>query len=196
MLSISSSQPVGWSTAPPMQAAAPVQAVPAVGAAKPSPRDGQSDPGRSGQGSRGGASATAPRAVNESATGAPAAQAAPILPRERKDGERSSPADEAAEAKVQAEQRQIEEQKALDKAEQQLKLQEVLATVWKASAAVVDVALGREAAQAGAAEQAELPGIEPLPAALRREQEPVAYNEQGASSLAPLEAGSLISHRV
>lgn len=211
MLNISSSQPVSWPTAPPSPVA-PVPAVPGVGAAQPSARDPQADSGRGGQGSRNG-SPSAGRTGREPAAGAPTAQPAPLLPRERKEGERQSPADGLADARLKAEQRQEEEQKAREQAEQKLQLQEVLATVWKASAAVVDVVLGREPnapaandAEAGAAAtaaggvadaaQAELPGIDPLPAALRRDPEPVAYTEQGASSWAPLEAGSLISHRV
>lgn len=210
MLNISTSQPLSWPTAPPVPVA-PVQAVPGVGAAQPSARDPQADSGRSGQGSRNGSS-PAGRSGPEAAAGAPTAQPAPLLPRERKDGERRSPADELADARLKAEQRQEEEQKAREQAEQKLQLQEVLATVWKASAAVVDVVLGREpnapaandaegnaAAAVGtqpAAAQAELPGMDPVPAALRRDPEPVAYTEQGTSSWAPLEAGSLISHRV
>jgi hypothetical protein len=213
MLNISTSQPLSWPTAPPMPAA-PVQAVPGVGAAQPSARDPQADPGRNGQGSRNGAP-SAGRSGQETAAGAPTAQPAPLLPRERKDGERRSPADDLAEARLKAEQRQEDEQKAREQAEQKLQLQEVLATVWKASAAVVDVVLGREPsapaandAEGGATSaaattatapesvQAELPGMEAVPAGLRRDPEPVAYTEQGASSWAPLEAGSLISHRV
>jgi hypothetical protein len=212
MLSITTSQPMSWPTAPPAPVA-PVQAVPGVGAAQRSSRDPQADSGRSGQGSRNGSSATA-RSGQESAAGAPTAQPAPILPGERKDADRHSPADDLADAKLRAEQRQEEEQKVREQAEQKLQLQEVLATVWKASAAVVDVVLGREqvapsASQAEGATpastpvlrapdgaQADLPGMEPVPAGLRREQEPVAYTEQGVSSWAPLEAGSLINRRV
>lgn len=210
MLNISTSQPMSWPTAPPAPVA-PVPAVPGVGAAQPSARDPQADSGRSGQGSRNGSS-PAGRTGQETAAGAPTAQPAPLLPRERKEGERASPADELADARLKAEQRQEEEQKAREQAEQKLKLQEVLATVWKASAAVVDVVLGREPsapaandAEGGAAPvagvgaesvQAELPGMEAVPAGLRRDPDPVAYTEQGASSWAPLEAGSLISHRV
>ena len=216
MLNISTSQPVSWPTAVPVTVA-PVPAVSSVGAAQPSARDPQADSGRGGQGARSGVPPAA-RNGQEPAAGAPTAQPAPILPRERKSPERSSPADYLADAQLRAEQRQEEEQKAREQAEQKLPLQDVLATVWKASAAVVDVVLGREqeaaAAEAAAARsvkgvaavgqrpvasdaaQGDLPGIEPVPAALRREQEPVAYTEQGASSWSPLESGSLLSHRV
>ena len=212
MLSITTSQPMSWPTAPPAPVAA-VPAVPGVGAAQPSARDPQADSGRGGQGFRNGSPAAA-RSGQEPAAGAPTAQPAPILPRERKDAERHSPADDLADAKLRAEQIQEEEQKAREQAEQKLQLQEVLATVWKASAAVVDVMLKREHGAVNGVEsegqtasptsvprpqdavQADLPGVEPVPAGLRREQEPVAYTEQGTSSWAPLEAGSLISHRV
>ncbi|MDQ7743624.1 hypothetical protein [Hydrogenophaga pseudoflava] len=217
MLNISTSQPVSWPSAP-LVAVAPVPAASSVGAAQPSARDPQADSGRGEQGARSGASLSG-RAGQEPAAGAPAAQHAPILPGNgRKDGERASPADYLADAKLRAEQRQEEDQKAREQAEQKRQLQDVLATVWKASAAVVDVVLGRgeqepAAADAAAASgvkdvaipgqgpvandaQVDLPGVEPVPAALRREQEPVAYTEQGASTWPPLEAGSLLSRRV
>lgn len=212
MLNFTTSQPVSWPTASPLPVA-PVQAVPAAGAAQPSARDPQADSGRGGHGSRPGLS-THQRPGQDASAGAPVAEHAPLLPRERKEGDRPSAADELADARLKAEQRKEAEQNARDQAEQKLQLQEVLATVWKASAAVVEVVLGREptaangldadgaaptsaAALSGeAAKPVEPAALDPLPAALRREQEPVAYTEQGTSSWAPLEAGSLISHRV
>lgn len=216
MLNISSSQPVSWPTAAPVPVA-PVPAVASAGAAQPSARDPQADSGRGGQGARSGVP-SATRSGQDAGAGAPAVEPAPILPRGRKESERSSPADYLADAKLRSEQRQEEEQKAREQSEQKLQLQEVLATVWKASAAVVDVVLGREqeaaavdaaAAASGAQDmaapsqrpvandaQVDLPGVEPVPAALRREQEPVAYTEQGASTWPPLETGSLLSRRV
>ncbi|MFC3686416.1 hypothetical protein [Hydrogenophaga luteola] len=215
MLNISTSQPVSWPTAAPVSVA-PVPAVSSVGAAQPSARDPQADSGRGGQGARGGVPSTV-RTGQDAGAGAPNVQPAPILPSGRKDAERSSPADYLADAKLRAEQRQEEEQKAREQAEQKLQLQEVLTTVWKASAAVVDVVLKREqeapavdasattgVRDVGAANQrpvandaqGNLPGIEAVPAALRREQEPVAYTEQGASTWPPLETGSLLNRRV
>ncbi|MFP8779491.1 hypothetical protein [Hydrogenophaga sp. RWCD_12] len=223
MLNISSSQPVSWPTAPPMPTA-PVQAVPAVGAAPSSSGDAQTDSGRQGQKPQGASAPAVSRATPETTSGAPAAQPAPLLPRGHKDGDAMSVADRAAENRIQNEQRLEEEQKAREKEEQKVQLKEVLASVWKASAAVVDVVLGREKTDAipgdGAAvgalpaisgveptaapkpaspaiqTQVELPGIEPIPAALRRELEPTAYTEQGAGSWEPLGAGSLINQRV
>lgn len=223
MLNISSSQPVSWPTAPPMPTA-PVQAVPAVGAAPSSSGDTQTDSGRQGQKSPGTSAPAVGRAASETTTGAPAAQPAPLLPRGHKDSDSMSVADRAAENRIQNEQRLEEEQKAREKEEQKVQLKEVLASVWKASAAVVDVVLGREKAEAISGEaaavgavpavsgveaaaapkpapapiqtQVDLPGIEPIPAALRRELEPTAYTEQGAGSWEPLGAGSLINQRV
>lgn len=225
MLNISSSQPVGW-PAPPSMPTASVQAVPAVGPAASSSRDTQTDSGRQGQKPQGVSAPWLGRTSSDAAAGAPAAQPAPLLPRSQGESESPSVADRAAENKAQTEQRLEEEQKAREKAEQKVQLKEVLASVWKASAAVVDVVLGREAADGklavsdlsqasalaavagadavapvkslppSAVAQAELPGIEPIPAALRRELEPTAYTEQGTGSWEPVEAGSLISQRV
>lgn len=223
MLNISSSQPLSWPSASPMPAVQ-VHPVPAVGAAQPS-RDAQTDSGRQGQKPQG-TQALPNRTSSEPAAGAPSAQPAPLLPRGHGDTESPTVADKAAEELAQTEQRLEDEQKAREKAEQKVQLKEVLASVWKASAAVVDVVLGKDGAEAvsavsetaranavqavsgtdvatpardlpkGSDAQADLPGIEPIPAALRRELEPVAYTEQGASSWAPVEAGSLISQRV
>ncbi len=200
MLNISTSQPVSWPTAAPVPVA-PVPAVSSAGAAQPSARDPQADSGRGGQGARSGVPSPV-RPGQEPGAAAPAAQHAPILPGGRQDSERGSPADYLADARLRAEQRQEDEQKAREQAEQKLQLQEVLTTVWKASAAVVDVVLGREQEAAANQQpvandaQGDLPGIEAVPAALRREQEPVAYTEQGASTWPPLETGSLLSRRV
>lgn len=215
MLNISTSQPVSWPTAAPVTVA-PVPAVASVGAAQPSARDPQADSGRGGQGARSGVPSPV-RGDQEPGAGVSTAQPAPILPNGPKDSERTSPADNLADARLRAEQRQEEEQKAREQAEQKPQLQEVLASVWKASAAVVDVVLGREqaadavdaAAASGARDigaanqrpvandaQVDLPGIEAVPAVLRREQEPVAYTEQGASTWQSLETGSLLSRRV
>lgn len=207
MLSIHSGPSVGWPTAPPPPAV-PVQPVPAVDAAQPS-RDAQqpdADSGHPGS-SRGGTGATVTlRSGPPAPGGAPGVEPAPLLPRESADGEAPTSADEAAQARDEREQRTAEEQRAREKAGQRVPLQDVIVSVWKASAAVVDGVLGRDAGEGGeaasatlaqqAAVQAELPGIEPLPAGLRREQELQAYTEQGASSWAPMEAGSLISRRV
>lgn len=216
MLNISTSQPLSWSTAPAPPPMAPVGSVPSVGAVQSSARESQADSGRHGQGAPRGAAVAAPRTAGDSRPNP--VQAAPLLPREHTDDGASSVSSQAEETRLRAEQQKEEDQKARDKAEQKLQLQDVLASVWKASAAVVDVVLGREqeTAAVGAASaangvqelaaanqrpaandpQEDLPGIEPVPAALRREQEPMAYTEQGASTWPPLETGSLLSRRV
>ena len=99
-------------------------------------------------------------------------------------------------------------------------MQSVLTNVWKASAAVVDRVLGRDDAAPGGvpasgaagaaergpvraqpAEQLSLPWpVQPqeraVPSAMAEGRVPVAYDERGNSSLAPLEPGALISRRV
>lgn len=213
MLSINTSQPVSWPS-PPSTSVAPVQPTPAVGGVQALFRDGQTDAGRHGQGGSQGRLGEGRSAPESGTSGSAGLQAAPLLPREKSDADPSSPAGQAIDPQLRTEQRQDEEQKAREKAEQKLQLQEVLATVWKASAAVVDVVLRRDSAVAvsdisaaandvplgavdrGVSSVAES-AIDRDPAvALRREQELVAYTEQGASSWTPLEAGSLLSRRI
>ena len=223
MLNISTSQPVSWSTAPAPPAMAPVGSVPSVGAVQSSARDGQADSGRSGQGSPRGTAAPVSRIAGDSKSNP--VQAAPLLPREHTEENASSSASQAEETRQRTEQLKEEDQKAREKAEQKLQLQEVLASVWKASAAVVDVVLGRESAEAAneaaqavnAVAAGKTTSVTDLSAqalgpaegvgsvtrdgvadavALRREQEPVAYTVQGASSWPPLEAGQLVNQRV
>ena len=219
MLNISASQPVSWSTATSPPAMAPVGAVPSVGAVQSSARDSQADSGRSGQGSPRGSAAPVVRSTGDGKSNP--VQAVPLLPREHAEESTSSPASMVDETRQRTEQQKAEDQKAREKAEQKLQLQEVLASVWKASAAVVDVVLGRESVEASSAVDAEMSGkaapatglpvrvpvsgdaavsvtqdgiVDPV--ALRREQEPVAYTVQGASSWAPMEAGLLLNQRV
>ena len=219
MLNISNSQPVSWSTAPSPPAMAPVGSVPAVGAVQSSARDSQADSGRGGQGSPRSSAAPVVRAAGEGKSNP--VQAVPLLPREHAEESTPSPASMVDEARQRTEQQKDEDQKAREKAEQKLQLQEVLASVWKASAAVVDVVLGRESVQAANPVDAEMAGkaapVTGLPVqapvsgdaaaagtqdgivdavALRREQEPVAYTVQGTGSWAPMEAGLLLNQRV
>ena len=205
MLNISSSQPVSWSTSPPAPTVVPVGAVPSVGAVLSSAREGQADSGRNGQGSPRGAAVPVTRNGGDGKSST--VQAAPLLPREHaEENASSSPASQVDEARQRAEVQKEEDQKAREKAEQKLQLQEVLASVWKASAAVVDVVLGRESEARAAAEVAAasdvqavdvtVAGVDPTVPPVRRELEPVAYTVQGASSWAPLEAGQLVNQRV
>jgi hypothetical protein len=213
MLSINTSQPVNWPS-PPSTSVAPVQPSPAVGGVQAMSRDGQTDSGRHRHGGSQGRLGDGRSAPESGTSGSGGLQAAPLLPREKSDIDLSSPAGQAIDAQLRTEQRRDEEQKAREKAEQKLQLQEVLATVWKASAAVVDVVLRRESALAesdvsalandaspGAVDRGVASVVETATAmdpavVLRREQEPVAYTEQGARSWATLEAGSLLSRRI
>ena len=211
MLSINSGPAVAWPTAAPVTVA-PVSAVTAIAPAQRSSGDGNAglDSGRRGQTQNGGAPAVdAPEASSE---------AAPLLPRERTDGGREQASAETADAAAKAEQRERAQDKAEEKAAK-LKLQEVLANVWKASAAVVDAVLGRTGAGpvpaqgddpirsapgSARAMVAPLPLDEPSQATdaarslgdRRDGQDVVAYDERGASSLAPPESGSLVNQRV
>lgn len=216
MVSISSSQPVSWPTAPAV-AVAPVTAVSNVGATQASARESHSDTGQGGRGSPGQGPANA-RSAQEGSPASSPPSAAPLLPRDRTEEAGSSPAASADEARLKAEQRQEEEQKAQEEAAQKLKLQEVLATVWKASAAVVDVVLGREQAVSAAgpvaaaatrsavdnavfeneapAREQEMGQLFTLPVQARRGQEPVVYTEQGESHWGPSESGNLLNRRV
>jgi hypothetical protein len=207
MLSINSGPAVAWPTAAPVTVA-PVSAVTAIAPAQRSSGDGNAglDSGRRGQTQNGGAPA------------ADAPEAAPLLPRERTDGGREQASAETAEAAAKAEQHERAQDKAEEKAAK-LKLQEVLANVWKASAAVVDAVLGRDGAGPAPAQGDDptrsAPGsaramVAPLPldetsqatdaarslGDRRDGQDVVAYDERGASSLAPPESGSLVNQRV
>ena len=223
MISFTTSQPVHWPPAA-SPVVAPVAIVSAVQPTQALSRDtqtGTNTGGRDGQ-----AQATRVASGGKDAAESTAPPTAPLLPREQTDGGRENAPTSQAEAAEKAE-RLAAEALAQEKAAQKLPLQDVLTSVWKASAAVVDVVLGREQQlQAAAAESAT--GVGPsaaiapvasdtspaqvtatvVPTAVpnnaaptqpgegRSGQEPVAYTEQGTSSWAPLEAGSLISRRV
>lgn len=213
MLSITSSQPAVWSPSP-GPAVAAVSSTASVQPVQATSRDAQTGMGASGRDT----SSVARSARSEK--GAPA-DAAPLLPRESPDAPDQPESPEKAEARAEAE-RELQARQAEDKAFKQ-KLQDVISNVWKASAAVVDVALSSknaspdEVAAVGAADAttgavtatpalpATVPGVPVQEAAndavaelaeLRASQEVVAYDAAGHSSLAPLEAGTLISRRV
>ena len=221
MISFTTSQPVHWPPAA-SPVVAPVAIVSAVQPTQALSRDtqtGTNTGGRDGQ-----AQATRVASGGKDAAESTAPPTAPLLPREQAEGNRESAPASQAEAAEKAE-RLAAEAQAQEKAAQKLPLQDVLTSVWKASAAVVDVVLGREQ-QLQVAESSTGVGlsaaITPVatdtgPAQVtgtagptsvsnnaastqagegRPGQEPVAYTEQGASSWAPLEAGSLISRRV
>jgi hypothetical protein len=200
MLNISSTQPVIWPSAP-ASGVTPVTAVTAVTPVQSSARDAQTGLGQGRDQPvpvslrRGGAQpAEARRDPNTP-------EAAPLLPRESPDSPDGQASPEAIEAKAEAQ----AEEKALKR-----QLQDVLSDVWKASAAVVDVVLGRDAAAADAAgpgttsagdstRSTAVPAANDAvqdPAVARLPQDVMAYDAQGNSSWAPLEAGSLLSRRV
>lgn len=211
MLSISSSQPAIWSSPSPV--VAPVVAASAVSPVQPASRDTQTGSGMSGRESLPSASGERSGAAQAERGEAPAAvEAAPLLPRESPDAPDQQGAEALSEADVDEQQRQAEE-KALKQ-----QLQDVISNIWKASAAVVEVALGRDtpatenpgAAVAGAigpsaasagpigapASQDRADAANDAVAEQRATQAVVAYDAQGHSSLAPLEAGTLVNRHV
>ena len=225
MISFTTSQPVHWPPAA-SPVVAPVTTVSAVQPTQALSRDtqtGTNTGGRDGQ-----AQATRVASGGKDAAESTAPPTAPLLPREPANGGRENAPASQAEAAEKAE-RLAAEAQAQEKAAQKLPLQDVLTSVWKASAAVVDVVLGREQQLQAAAAADKATAVAPagafapvatgtspaqvtataVPTAVpnnnaaptqpgegRSGQEPVAYTEQGTSSWAPLEAGSLISHRV
>lgn len=219
MLNISSTQPVIWPSAP-ASGIAPVSASTPVSPVQASSRDTQAGLGQRQE-------RPVPDSVRRSSTQptegsaeSGASDAAPILPRESPDSPDGQASPDPTEAKAQAERQTAEAQAEENALKQQLK--DVLSNVWKASAAVVDVVLGREAEVAGKNDAATvertvaaaaptahavvvaMPGASALAAndavveaaAARPAQDVVAYDAHGNSSWAPLEAGSLLSRRV
>lgn len=215
MLSIPSGPAIAWPSAT-GPAVAPVSAATPVAPVQSTARDAQTGSGAFGR-ETAGASRLADAARNK-ADESDAPQAAPLLPRPQSDqgGRRESAEVRQAQDKAEAEQ----EQKAQEEKAVQQRLQDVISNVWKASAAVVDMALGREAANASlldpanaavpasaassvtaataaqpATVAAQTAAVDELEA-LKAQQDVLAYDAQGHSSLAPLEAGSLVSRRV
>ena len=220
VINLTSTPAVSWPTAPSV-AVAPVPAVPAV-VALPGGRETQTGP-RSGREGAGHAfpSPAGERSMARGAAGSP--QAAGAAPEEA-----SSAADQAAHAALR-QQAQQEAQAARERDQRAMEhLKEVLSSVWQASAAVVDRALGRESTDAAPGARSDTaPDLSQVAATLVARRAPVltsskpapsvptgqpwvpgapqdetaagevvAYDERGNSSLVPLEAGSLISHRV
>ncbi|QCB46842.1 hypothetical protein [Hydrogenophaga sp. PAMC20947] len=224
MLSVTTSQPVHWPLSP-SPAVSPVTPVGAVAPVQSQTRDQASGFG-SGREGRAGTAPDTPQDRRASTDKVmPQAMAAPILPREQPEGgqrgETSSVAD-AALAQKQAREAQVQ---AEEKAAQQPQLQEVLSTVWKASAAVVDAILGRDAGVGNVSQGASLdaavalPGSSravtaegapvvtrsqtpqpaadaPAPLADRIASEPVTYNDQGASVWGAIETGTRLNQTV
>lgn len=218
MLNISSTQPVIWPSAP-ASGIAPVSAATPVSPVQAASRDTQAGLGQRQERPVPDSVRRSSAQPTEGAAESGASDAAPILPRESPDSPDGQASPELTEAQAE---RQTAEAQAEEKALNQ-QLQDVLSNVWKASAAVVDVVLGRDAEVAGKADAAAvertvaaaaptahaavvaMPGASALtaandavvePAAARPAQDVVAYDAHGNSSWAPLEAGSLLSRRV
>jgi hypothetical protein len=140
MINLTSSSAVSWPTAPSV-AVAPVPAVPAV-AALPGGRETQTGP-RSGREGAGHAfpSPAGERSVARAAN--PATSAGAAAPQE------TNSATDHADQAAQREQVQREAHAARERDQRAMEhLKEVLTSVWQASAAVVDRALGRESNEA------------------------------------------------
>lgn len=218
MLNISSTQPVIWPSAP-ASGIAPVSATTPVSPVQASSRDTQASLGQRQERPVPDSVRRSSAQPTEGSAESGASDAAPILPRESPDSPDGQASPEPTEAQAE---RQTAEAQAEEKALQQ-QLKDVLSNVWKASAAVVEVVLGRDDAEvAGKADAAAveravaaaaptahaavvaMPGASALaandavvePVAARPAQDVVAYDAHGNSSWAPLEAGSLLSRRV
>jgi hypothetical protein len=209
MINIASSQPVHLPVAR-AQVVAPVAAVAAVAPTQRTQGDGQSSLG-SDRNSR---SDSAPDKRQTQDMDPGSLPAAPLLPREPVGGSRNAPTTKDRESvKEQARDAEAAQQEAATKS---LKLMEVLSSVWKASAAVVEGVLGIEngkvqgadggqpadaqrntdqnLAQHNASDASGQPGDNPLLG--RAAGDPVAYTEQGASTWLPLETGQLVREKV
>lgn len=213
MINIASSQPVHWPTAP-APAVAPVASVAAITPTQRTQSDGQSSLG-SDRDPRSGV-AQDKRSTPDKA---PASlEAAPLLPRESADGGRKAPtAQDAEDSKEPSQEAKDVEAEAAAKA---LKMLEVLSTVWKASAAVVEGALGIQsrAANGGHVQGADATGQKSGGMAMsgqilaqgrggdvsdaspagndpllgRAAGDPVAYTEHGVSAWMAMEPGQLL----
>lgn len=211
MLSITSSQPVHWPPSP-SPGVAPVSPVGAVAPAQNQVRDQASGSGAGREGRAGTTPDTRRAATDKAPT--PESAAAPLLPRAAPEGGQRGEGASAVETAATSEQARAAE--AEDKAAQQLQLKDVLSNVWKASAAVVDVVLGRDAAAIAAGEKAvthsntdasDVPAASPAlsgagdaVAPWVRPQhtaadEPVTYSEQGASVWGAVETGTRLNQK-
>ena len=205
MINFVSSQPVQWPTTS-APAASQVSAVSAVARTQRTSGEGQSGLGSE----RDPRFSAAPKSGSLPDTANATPQAAPLLPRAPSaNGERS----DASASDKELNQEPFRQDQQADEAAsaKALSLLEVLSTVWKASAAVVEEALGigdaskgalegKEAtplnrlspasAQADLAKDATLSATDPLLG--RAAGDPVAYTEQGASEWMAIETGQLL----
>ena len=209
MLSINSNPSVPWPVTT-GQTVAPVQPVTAPAAKQGSTSDSRQQAGDG----RGAALPSASVKVSTTAREKSAEpQAAPLLPRERPPEDQQSAQNEVDEAKAEEAERQQEAER------QRPQPQQLLSTIWKASAAVVDQALGEsESASSPVGEPPALAesGAMVVVATAGRlvtgqqdptevqagttpavdGQEVVAYDERGNGETAPVELGAIISEKV
>ena len=212
MLGITTTQPVHWppSTSP---AVAPVTPVGPVAPARGASHDTSSGFGSGRQGRTGGAPDTAQDRSASADKAQTDSKAAPLLPREPAEGQQLEGATTTIESKLSEDQKR--EALAEEKAAQTLPLKEVLSNIWKASAAVVEVALGREAsaaesANAGAGSGA--PGATGAIATANRSEQgraaaaggadassppadPVTYSDQGLGLWESVETGVRVNEK-
>ena len=214
MINIAQPNPTAWSPLP-TGAVAPVAAVAAIRPLQESARNGQPGAGRE-QGAP-------PQRNDGRAEARESLRAAREAAREgglagaRRGG---TARDDPGDILTRQENEQKAKQLALEQAAEESRRaqrQELLSNVWKASAAVVDRVLGRDESSSvtPVAASPEVRGRQPveqlsLPWPVMQQdsrsefaradfpavQEVVAYDERGNSSLAPLEAGLLLSRRV
>lgn len=215
MINIAQTNPAVWSP-PASTAIAPVAAVALVRPPQESARNGQSGTGREQETPSARAERRADaREVARQGRDAPASGARGIA------GRTGTAGGESSDVRVRRETEQNAKQLATEQAAEEarrVQRQELLTNVWKASAAVVDRALGRDDTSAvnAAAESQGSAGSEqtmeqlalpwpvmpqdadatPSRADLGVPDDVVAYDGHGSSSVAPLEAGMLISRRV
>ena len=208
MLGITSSQPVHWppATSP---AVAPVTPVGAVTPAQSQARDTPSGFGSGREGRAGTVPDTTQDKRLAADKSAPESQAAPILPRQQPEGGRQGEAASNAEkTRERGAKLEVEE-----KVAEQPPLPDVLASVWKASAAVVDVILGRDAASDKVNAVANAEKVESLDSPVSQQvatsasalpgssgqqpnAEPVTYSEQGSSVWGAIETGTRLNQKV
>lgn len=215
MINIAQTNPAVWSP-PASTATAPVAAVAPVRPLQESARNGQSGTGREQD-------TPSARAERRADTREPASAGrdAPADGARGMAGRTGTGGGESSDMRARRETEQNAKQLATEQAAEEarrVQRQELLTNVWKASAAVVDRALSRDDTSAvnaaaesqGSAgseqtmEQLALPwpvmpqdaDASPSRADLGASDDVVAYDEHGNSSVAPLEAGMLISRRV
>lgn len=131
---------------------------------------------------------TAPSPVQRS-TGDDA-PGAPLLPRQQPTQEQQAEIELAREEQAREEQAE----RAQEAERQRPPPQQLLSTVWEASAAVVNQALGEE--PGGSAASGEGPVTEPPTDQGVAGQDVVSYDERGHGEAAPVELGAIISERV